>query len=583
MSQQIDYNKLYFPVKTATPIVGPPTTDSVAYMKKELTKNAKSVTSTLGGAQHGHIFLVLTDADFNAIPGTVPVIRPVHPGPLPQIPVGATAAQISAAERNHQEAVNNFDRYTGVELALLAQVESAIEPIYLSSIINEHTQSLDRSLSEVIAYLAENYKTSDEPMSSREIKINQHFYDPHDPIATIWTLLKNHAEAGERQNVPVTEAWKIDKVLYLLTKTGKFTEDIKEWKKKPQQDKTWVNLVTYFNECHRFMLESNVLTIQDQEREQLTANLASTFQQALALQANSSNTDVASSLAKILRRLQQLESRTTDNDTPNDTRRNPRTRRYTEYCWTHGACNHKSPECRNKAEGHKDEATKNNRMGGSTNFINRLYHKFQIESGADKENKSPNPVANDESNNEAEQKEVQRMKLTKAAARQSARYVFAFVLVYTGPLIEMGTTVAKINNNEVSFWISSLFYPIGGLLNMLVYTRPKVKALKKLLPELPLYGCFFIVVANGGEVPSLADLLSESSSSSSVYVRRDEAPDRREESSIASWIKKFGWDISYSSGEIESEIERIMKFFDQPQVRVDEDEGDGRKEGYIDI
>ncbi|GFH54654.1 hypothetical protein CTEN210_11130 [Chaetoceros tenuissimus] len=303
MSQQIDYTKLYFPVKTATPIVGQPTIDSIANLKKELTKNAKSVTSTLGGAQHGHIFLVLTATDFNAIPGTVPVIRPVHPGPLPQIPVGATAAQISAAERNHQEAVNNFDRYTGVELALLAQ---------------------------------------------------------------------NHAEAGERQNVPVTEAWKIDKVLYLLTKTGKFTEDIKQWKKKPQQDKTWVNLVNYFNECHRLLLESNVLTIQDQERQQLSANLASTFEQALALQANSSNTDVASSLAEILRHLQQLESRTTDNDTPNDTRHNPRTCHYTEYCWTHGACNHKSAECRNKAEGHKDEATKNNRMGGSTNFISRL-------------------------------------------------------------------------------------------------------------------------------------------------------------------------------------------------------------------
>lgn len=196
----------------------------------------------------------------------------------------------------------------------------------------------------------------------------------------------------------------------------------------------------------------------------------------------------------------------------------------------------------------------------------------KIENGTDKENESPNPVANDEANNEAEQKEVQRMKLTKAAARQSARYVFAFLLVYTGPLIEMGTTVAKINNNEVSFWISSFFYPIGGFLNMVVYTRPKVKALKKLLPDIPLYGCFLIVVANGGEVPSLADLLSESSSPSSVYVRKDEVPERKEESSIAGWIKRFGFDISYSSGEIESEVEKIMKCMDQPQARMDNDE-----------
>lgn len=371
MSQQIDYNKLFFPVKEITKIVGQPTLDSIANLKRELTKNAKSVTSTLGGGQHGHIFLVLTAHEFGSIPGTVPVNRPVHPGPLPQIPAGATAAQISAAERAHQESINLFDRFTGVELALLAQVEEAIEPIYLSPIINEQTQSLDRDLSAVLAYLATTYASSDEPMSTRETKLNQFLYDPRQPIAEIWTKIKDHAEAGQRQNVPVSDAWKIDKVIYLLTKTGQFTEDIKIWKRKPTNEKTWINLVTYFNECHRLLLDSNVLTIQQQERQQLAANLASTFEQALA--ANSSNTDVAASLAEILRRLQQLEARTTDTDTPNnDTRRNPRTRRYTEYCWTHGACNHKSAECRNKAEGHKDEATKDNRMGGSTSFISRL-------------------------------------------------------------------------------------------------------------------------------------------------------------------------------------------------------------------
>ena len=41
--------KLFFPVKTVTTIVGQPTIDSIAKLKRELTKNAKSVSSTLGG------------------------------------------------------------------------------------------------------------------------------------------------------------------------------------------------------------------------------------------------------------------------------------------------------------------------------------------------------------------------------------------------------------------------------------------------------------------------------------------------------------------------------------------------------
>ena len=37
-----------------------------------------------------------------------------------------------------------------------------------------------------------------------------------------------------------------------------------------------------------------------------------------------------------------------------------------KYCWTHGGCNHYGPDCESKAEGHKDEATFQNKMGGST-------------------------------------------------------------------------------------------------------------------------------------------------------------------------------------------------------------------------
>ena len=40
-------------------------------------------------------------------------------------------------------------------------------------------------------------------------------------------------------------------------------------------------------------------------------------------------------------------------------------RRKMYYCWTHGACYHPGHKCRNKATGHQDNATFQNRMGGS--------------------------------------------------------------------------------------------------------------------------------------------------------------------------------------------------------------------------
>ena len=36
-----------------------------------------------------------------------------------------------------------------------------------------------------------------------------------------------------------------------------------------------------------------------------------------------------------------------------------------KYCWPHGACNHWSPDCRTKAEGHQDSTTFQDRKEGS--------------------------------------------------------------------------------------------------------------------------------------------------------------------------------------------------------------------------
>ena len=52
--------------------------------------------------------------------------------------------------------------------------------------------------------------------------------------------------------------------------------------------------------------------------------------------------------------------------TPDDASFNRRVT--TSYCHTHGACNHNSGACTTKAPGHQDNATMDNRMGGSNAF-----------------------------------------------------------------------------------------------------------------------------------------------------------------------------------------------------------------------
>ena len=84
------------------------------------------------------------------------------------------------------------------------------------------------------------------------------------------------------------------------------------------------------------------------------------------IDSNVNNVNATSSSTRsILAILKDIEDKLKafKENTPSDPAK--RKRRLTEYCWTHGRCAHKSSECRNKKEGHKDDATLRNKKGGS--------------------------------------------------------------------------------------------------------------------------------------------------------------------------------------------------------------------------
>ena len=97
--ETIDYASSYFKYKTPTPIRGKPTYKLLKRLKLELQANASSVETDLGGRNHGHLGLILTDAEYALIPNTQPFIAPNYPSPLV---IPATAIQIQALELKEQ-------------------------------------------------------------------------------------------------------------------------------------------------------------------------------------------------------------------------------------------------------------------------------------------------------------------------------------------------------------------------------------------------------------------------------------------------------------------------------------------------
>jgi hypothetical protein len=77
----INYRETYFEFPELTKVRGEPTSESLFKLRNELKANAKSVYSNLSDGDHGHLALVLSDAQY-ALLTALPFIRPIFPGAL---------------------------------------------------------------------------------------------------------------------------------------------------------------------------------------------------------------------------------------------------------------------------------------------------------------------------------------------------------------------------------------------------------------------------------------------------------------------------------------------------------------------
>ena len=126
-------------------------------------------------------------------------------------------------------------------------------------------------------------------------------------------------------------------------------------------------------------------------------------------------------------------------------------------------------------------------------------------------NREPGEENRDENNQEQRIGE-NKLVLTKQAFGQSLLYILAFLLVYSAPIIKLIQEQFFGNEEEPEwrFWLGALFTPLGGVFNIIIYTRPKVMKVMETLSSTSYLRCFIVVVVSGGEVPSFADLISSS-------------------------------------------------------------------------
>jgi hypothetical protein len=241
----------------------------------------------------------------------------------------------------------------------------------------------------------------DDDLRDKEEEMRQFTYDISDPIVEIFNQIEDLEEFGIAANDPYTPQQLIKFGLQLVKDTGDMEKGQEEWHERPRIEKNWVNFKDHFERAHRILRKTRGKTMKgtafhraNMLADQVLQEVRSVQENVLeALEATSFNTEdkendpppqqqaniVATSVqTEILNTLRAMQGEiaalkrgnvchqtSTDNNTTSGNIHR-RTIDRSKYCWTHGAWNHHSKDCFKPREGHKKEATLENKMGGST-------------------------------------------------------------------------------------------------------------------------------------------------------------------------------------------------------------------------
>ena len=241
-------------------------------------------------------------------------------------------------------------------------------------------------------------KVTPNRLAEEEMHVKTMSYDPMDPPEEVYATIEDLLDYAEAARAPISQIQAINIAYNIFNRTGKFSDGIKAWIRRPDHEKNWINLKNHFTEHHDLLRETGELTLQETQfqsqaniiHEMVCSAIEDSFKKHTSPTVDESTRESdpqtepqpehkinntqqqlsSNNLLPIL--IQQMQTMQTMmenmNHHHNSSRRGGRSRqnRKKKYCWTHGNGNHNGYECNNPHKDHKKEATYQNKMGGST-------------------------------------------------------------------------------------------------------------------------------------------------------------------------------------------------------------------------
>ena len=182
----------------------------------------------------------MPEAEFPTLPNTEAVVVPVAPGPF-NVPNGTTAVQSMIAKSQWDTDTKTYLEYVQMQLAIKHQISQAIDIKYLKALRNPVTNSITRSVMDIMIFLKSRYgRVNIIQLSEAETALRAIVYDLQDPIdETLFQRIDDHAEIADMASTPISERQKIDLAMLIIIKSKSFVQGIRTWNARAENDKTW--------------------------------------------------------------------------------------------------------------------------------------------------------------------------------------------------------------------------------------------------------------------------------------------------------------------------------------------------------
>ena len=383
-----------FPQPVLTKIDGKPSYDTLNIVNDELSANAASVHTELGGGSHGYLAITVSPTVYATLSATA-FVPPTLPEPV--VTTGLTGPQISAANRTYDAAKKKFKEYNALQNALKKQLIAAVDNIYLEAIAEPYIKFGNRTIFDMLTHLFDTYaEITPSEMMENQTMMNK-AWDPSLPIEVLFKQIQDASAFADRGGAAFSTAQIVNTAYTLVFNTGLFYDECKEWRKRTLPlRKDWPSFKQHFTEAYNDWKTTQRNTARtrshtanaavinqafEEETIQAIANLATATaaDRATTARLTATNSNLTAELKATQEKLvAALEKIAILSSTSNQAYRSPLAQIQPNanvdkrpldrhYCWTHGyLCEHTSGRCPAPAEGHVKFATARKPNGGST-------------------------------------------------------------------------------------------------------------------------------------------------------------------------------------------------------------------------